>query len=161
MSSDDVSHETSAADAGADDQSKVNLSRRYFLIGATSAVAAVGVVGVAVPFVSYWKPSAKARALGAPVKIDFSKLAPGEMLSPIVAWRGCALKSAFTWASVHILAARRSLSKQAISTKTMKVAFSAPVMAQNSIWLDVSAAAIPRRTTCLCRPTDSNPTRWS
>ena len=45
-------------------------------------------VGAAIPFVSYWNPSAKARAMGAPVKIDFSKLAPGEMMSPIVAWRG-------------------------------------------------------------------------
>lgn len=87
MSSDEVSPETSAADAGADEQS-VNSRRRYFLIGATSAVAAVGVVGAAVPFLSYWSPSAKARAAGAPVKIDFSKLKPGEMLSPITAWRG-------------------------------------------------------------------------
>ncbi len=86
--SDDVSHETSAADAGADEQSTVNTRRRYFLIGATSAVAGVGIVGAAIPFLSYWSPSAKARALGAPVKIDFSKLAPGEMLSPIQAWRG-------------------------------------------------------------------------
>lgn len=88
MSSDDVSHENPAFQAGSDDQNKVNTGRRYFLIGATSAVAAVGVVGAAVPFLSYWSPSAKARAMGAPVKIDFSKLAPGEMLSPIQAWRG-------------------------------------------------------------------------
>ena len=89
MSSDVESHET---DAGSDDQNsakpEVNSGRRYFLIGATSAVAGVGVVGAAIPFVSYWNPSAKARAMGAPVKIDFSKLAPGEMMSPIVAWRG-------------------------------------------------------------------------
>jgi ubiquinol-cytochrome c reductase iron-sulfur subunit len=63
-------------------------SRRYFLIQATSAVGAVGAVGAAWPFVMYWTPSAKARALGAPVRVDVSKLAPGEMLSPIVAWRG-------------------------------------------------------------------------
>lgn len=87
MSSDD-SHETSANEAGADAQRNVNTSRRYFLIGATSAVAGLGVVGAAVPFVKYWNPSAKARAAGAPVKIDFSKLMPGEMLSPIQAWRG-------------------------------------------------------------------------
>ena len=62
--------------------------RRYFLIQATSAVGAVGAVGAAWPFVMYWTPSAKARALGAPVRVDVSKLAPGEMLSPIVAWRG-------------------------------------------------------------------------
>jgi ubiquinol-cytochrome c reductase iron-sulfur subunit len=65
-----------------------NTSRRYFLIQATSAVAAVGAVGAAWPFVKYWTPSAKAKAAGAAVKIDVSKLAPGEMLSPIVAWRG-------------------------------------------------------------------------
>ena len=63
-------------------------SRRYFLIQATSVVAAAGAVGAAWPFVSYWSPSEKAKALGAPVKIDISKLGPGEMLSPIVAWRG-------------------------------------------------------------------------
>ena len=88
LSSDDASHETAATDAAGEDQNKINKSRRYFLIGATSAVAGVGVVGAAIPFLSYWSPSAKARAMGAPVKIDFSKLAPGEMLSPIQAWRG-------------------------------------------------------------------------
>ena len=82
-----------AIDSAKDDNSDatsggVNTGRRYFLIQATSAVAAVGAVGAAWPFVKYWTPSAKARAAGAPVKIDFSKLVPGEMLSPIVAWRG-------------------------------------------------------------------------
>jgi ubiquinol-cytochrome c reductase iron-sulfur subunit len=66
----------------------VNESRRRFLIGATSAVGAVGVVGAAVPFVKSWTPSARARALGAPIKVDISKLKPGEMLGPIPAWRG-------------------------------------------------------------------------
>jgi len=88
LSSDDASHENSVTAAGDDDQNKINTSRRYFLIGATAAVGSVGAVGVAVPFLSYWSPSAKARAMGAPVKIDFSKLSPGEMLSPIQAWRG-------------------------------------------------------------------------
>ena len=88
MSSDDANPEAPAADAGGEDEKNINKSRRYFLIGATSAVAAVGVVGAAVPFLSYWSPSAKARAAGAPVTIDFSKLTPGEMLSPIRAWRG-------------------------------------------------------------------------
>jgi ubiquinol-cytochrome c reductase iron-sulfur subunit len=65
----------------------VNTQRRNFLIGATSAVGAVGVAGVAVPFLGSWNPSAKARAAGAPIKIDISKLGPGEMLGPIPAWR--------------------------------------------------------------------------
>ena len=67
---------------------QVNSQRRYFLIGATSAVAAVGVVGAAIPFLGSWAPSAKARAAGAPIEVDFSKLKPGEMLGPIPAWRG-------------------------------------------------------------------------
>ncbi len=66
----------------------VNKQRRYFLIGATSVVGGIGIVGAAVPFVASWVPSAKARALGAPVKIDISKLRPGELLGPMPAWRG-------------------------------------------------------------------------
>jgi ubiquinol-cytochrome c reductase iron-sulfur subunit len=66
----------------------INKQRRYFLIGATATVGAVGIVGAAVPFVASWQPSAKARALGAPVTVDISKLHPGEMLGPTPAWRG-------------------------------------------------------------------------
>jgi ubiquinol-cytochrome c reductase iron-sulfur subunit len=70
------------------DKSSINKQRRYFLIGATSVVGAIGIVGAAVPFVASWKPSAKARALGAPTTIDISKLQTGEMLGPTPAWRG-------------------------------------------------------------------------
>lgn len=76
--------EGAAIDAGA----PVNSSRRYFLIGSTCAVGAVGVGGAAVPFVASWMPSAKAKAAGAPIRIDISKLQPGEMYGPIPAWRG-------------------------------------------------------------------------
>jgi ubiquinol-cytochrome c reductase iron-sulfur subunit len=44
-------------------------------------------VGVAVPFVGSWNPSAKALAAGAPIKIDISKMVEGEILGPIPAWR--------------------------------------------------------------------------
>jgi ubiquinol-cytochrome c reductase iron-sulfur subunit len=64
----------------------VNSARRKFLTAATSAVGVAGVVGVAVPFVGSWNPSAKAKAAGAPVKFDFSKLEPGQMT--IAEWRG-------------------------------------------------------------------------
>ncbi len=62
-------------------------TRRYLLIG-TAAVSTVGVVATAVPFVKAWNPSAKARALGAPIKVNISKLQPGETLGPMPAWRG-------------------------------------------------------------------------
>ena len=65
-----------------------NTGRRRFLVGSTSVVGAAGVAGAAVPFVGSWNPSAKARAAGAPVRIDISRLGDGEMLGPIPAWRG-------------------------------------------------------------------------
>ena len=64
----------------------VNSGRRRFLTAATSAVGVAGVVGVAVPFVGSWNPSAKAKAAGAPVKADISKIEPGQMI--VVEWRG-------------------------------------------------------------------------
>jgi ubiquinol-cytochrome c reductase iron-sulfur subunit len=64
----------------------VNDGRRRFLTAATSAVGIAGVVGIATPFVGSWNPSAKAKAAGAPVKQDISKLEPGQMIN--VEWRG-------------------------------------------------------------------------
>lgn len=64
----------------------VDQGRRRLLIGATSVVGAVGAVGVAVPFVASWNPSAKARAAGAPATADLSKLEPGQQMT--VEWRG-------------------------------------------------------------------------
>lgn len=64
----------------------VNTGRRRFLTAATSVVGAAGAVGVAVPFLGSWNPSAKAKAAGAPVKIDISKLQPGSMV--VEEWRG-------------------------------------------------------------------------
>ena len=43
----------------------VNNGRRRFLTAATSVVGGVGVVGVAVPYIASWNPSAKAKAAGA------------------------------------------------------------------------------------------------
>ena len=66
----------------------INTGRRYFLIASTTAIGGVGAIGAAVPFVKAWTPSAKAKALGAPIRIDIGKLRPGELLGPIPAWRG-------------------------------------------------------------------------
>ncbi|RDB44477.1 ubiquinol-cytochrome c reductase iron-sulfur subunit [Halomonas sp. DQ26W] len=64
----------------------VNKGRRRLLLGATTVVGAVGAVGVAVPFVASWQPSARARAAGAPVTADVSKLETGQRMT--VEWRG-------------------------------------------------------------------------
>jgi ubiquinol-cytochrome c reductase iron-sulfur subunit len=65
----------------------VDTGRRNFLIGANIVVGSVGVVGALVPFVGSWNPSARARAAGAPIKVDVGKLEVGQMLGPIPAWR--------------------------------------------------------------------------
>lgn len=65
---------------------EANVPRRRFLIAATSFAAGAGVVGAAIPFINSWNPSAKARAVGAPVKVDTSKIEPGAMIT--VAWQG-------------------------------------------------------------------------
>lgn len=64
----------------------VNKTRRRVLIGLTTGVGAVGAVGVAVPFVGSWNPSAKAKAAGASVKVNISKIEPGQMITE--EWRG-------------------------------------------------------------------------
>lgn len=67
----------------------VDKSRRHFLTVATTVTGAVGAGFAAVPFLSSWKPSARAQALGAPVEVDISKLQPGEMIR--ATWRGQAV----------------------------------------------------------------------
>jgi ubiquinol-cytochrome c reductase iron-sulfur subunit len=67
----------------ADDE--VDLSRRKFLTGATIATGAVGAAFVAVPFIESWSPTERARAQGAPVEMDISKIDPGQMAVPV--WR--------------------------------------------------------------------------
>ncbi|WP_321324620.1 ubiquinol-cytochrome c reductase iron-sulfur subunit [Thiomicrorhabdus sp.] len=66
--------------------SSVNLQRRKILTGATGVVGATGATFLAVPFVSSWQPSEKAKAAGAPVNADVSQLLPGQMMT--IAWRG-------------------------------------------------------------------------
>src|SRR3990167_9924214 len=64
----------------------VNAGRRRFLVAATSVLGAAGAVGAAVPFVGSWFPSAKAKAAGAPVKVNVSKIEPGQQM--VAEWRG-------------------------------------------------------------------------
>lgn len=64
----------------------VDKSKRRFLTAATSVVGGVGAVFVAVPFLSTWNPSAKAKSAGAPVEADIGQLELGQQI--IVKWRG-------------------------------------------------------------------------
>lgn len=64
----------------------VDTRRRRFLTGTTAVIGGIGAAFTAVPFLSSFQPSAKAKAIGAPVEVDISKLEPGQRL--IQKWRG-------------------------------------------------------------------------
>jgi ubiquinol-cytochrome c reductase iron-sulfur subunit len=64
---------------------KVDKTRRNLVV-ATSVVGGAATVGAAVPFVASMWPSERAKAAGAPVEVDISSVAPGEL--KVVEWRG-------------------------------------------------------------------------
>ncbi len=63
-----------------------DLSKRRFLLAATTVAGGAAVAGASVPFVASMLPSERAKAGGAPVDADFAKLGPGEQIT--VEWRG-------------------------------------------------------------------------
>ena len=67
------------------DTNKIDTSKRTWLI-ASGCAGAVGGVATAIPFVSTFQPSERAKAAGAAVEVDISGIKPGEKLT--VEWRG-------------------------------------------------------------------------
>lgn len=65
---------------------EIDQGRRRMLLAATAAMGGIGAVYVATPFVLSMDPSEKAKAAGAPVDVDISKLQPGQLMT--VEWRG-------------------------------------------------------------------------
>lgn len=66
--------------------SDIDTGKRRFLTAAASVVGGAGAAVVAIPFVASMAPSARAEAAGAPVRVDISRLEPGQLLT--VEWRG-------------------------------------------------------------------------
>lgn len=60
--------------------------RRKFLVAATSVAGGIAGAAIATPFLLSMMPSERAKAAGAPVEVDISKLEPGMLL--MVEWRG-------------------------------------------------------------------------
>ena len=75
----------SGALAGAPHDQQIDSSKRTWII-ASSCAGVVGVGATAVPFVSSFQPSERARAAGAAVEADIGGLKPGEKM--VVEWRG-------------------------------------------------------------------------
>jgi ubiquinol-cytochrome c reductase iron-sulfur subunit len=67
------------------EQEKVDKTRRNLVV-ATSVVGGAASVGAAAPFVASMWPSERARAAGAPVEVDISRIPPGELA--VIEWRG-------------------------------------------------------------------------
>ena len=66
-------------------EQKIDGGKRTWII-ASGCAGAIGTGFVAVPFVSSFQPSERARAAGAAVEVDISGIKPGEKLT--VEWRG-------------------------------------------------------------------------
>jgi ubiquinol-cytochrome c reductase iron-sulfur subunit len=66
--------------------SQVDQEKRDFLITATACTGAIGAAVAAVPFLGSMLPSERAKAAGAPVEVDISKIKPGSMET--FEWRG-------------------------------------------------------------------------
>ena len=65
---------------------ELDQGKRRFLLTATGVATGVAAGAAAVPFVASMMPSERAKAAGAPVEVDVSKLEPGQRM--IVEWRG-------------------------------------------------------------------------
>lgn len=68
------------------DNKEINQGRRRFLSLATAGAGGVAALGVATPLVASWFPSEKAKAAGASVEVDVSKIEAGQLLT--AEWRG-------------------------------------------------------------------------
>ena len=67
------------------EQDKMDQTRRNLVI-ATSVAGGAASIGAALPFAASMIPSERARAAGAPVEVDLSRIAPGELA--VIEWRG-------------------------------------------------------------------------
>ncbi len=64
----------------------IDMERRQFLTGTATVLGGVGASVAAIPFVSTFQPSARAKAIGAPVEANIDQLEPGQRVT--YKWRG-------------------------------------------------------------------------
>lgn len=68
------------------DSENLGLSRRRFLTTAATVVGGAGAIATTWPFISTMTPSARAKAIGAPIEVDIGDMKPGELR--IEKWQG-------------------------------------------------------------------------
>ncbi|WP_461547259.1 ubiquinol-cytochrome c reductase iron-sulfur subunit [Sphaerotilus sulfidivorans] len=106
---------------------QVDQAKRTWLI-ASGCAGAVGGLATAVPFVSTFTPSERAKAAGASVEVDISALKPGEKLT--VEWRGKPV-----WVvrrTPEQLEALKALSAEMADPESMRTAYPTPEYARNT-----------------------------
>ena len=107
-------------------EASVDNGRRTW-IASTAALGGVGAVAVAVPFVSTFQPSERAKAAGAAVEVDVSAIKPGEKL--VVEWRGKPV-----WVmrrTPEQLAALEKLDAEMADPESKRTAYPTPEYARN------------------------------
>ncbi|MEH0167776.1 ubiquinol-cytochrome c reductase iron-sulfur subunit [Paucibacter sp. JuS9] len=105
---------------------QVDQGKRTWLI-ATGCAGAVGGVATAVPFVSTFTPSERAKAAGAAVEVDISDIKPGEKKT--VEWRGKPV-----WIvrrTPEQLAGLKGIDGQLADPKSERTAYPTPEYAKN------------------------------
>jgi len=107
--------------------SSVDSSRRT-AIGLAAACGGVGGVATVIPFVSTFAPSEKAKAAGAPVEVDVSAMAPGELKR--VEWRGKPV-----WVlrrTPEMLATLKATEEKVADPASIRTAYPTPDYAKNA-----------------------------
>lgn len=132
-------------------ESPIDSSKRTWLI-ASGCAGAVGGVATAVPFVSSFQPSEKAKAAGAAVEVDISELKPGEKMT--AEWRGKPV-----WIlrrTKEQLDALPSLDSQMADPNSERTAYPTPEYAKNE-WRSIKPEVLVVVGICThlgCSPTD-------
>ena len=129
----------------------VDASKRTWLI-ASSCAGVVGGAFTAVPFVSSFQPSERAKAAGAPVEVDISALRPGEKMT--VEWRGKPV-----WIvrrTPEMLAGLKKTDPQVADPESHRKAYPTPEYAMNE-WRSIKPEFFVAVGICShlgCSPTD-------
>lgn len=100
---------------------------RRAAIALAAAAGGAGLVAAAVPFVSSFTPSERAKAAGAPVEVDLAGIAAGEMRT--VEWRGRPV-----WLlnrTPQMLQSIRKVDGEVADPKSLRTAYPTPTYAQN------------------------------
>jgi ubiquinol-cytochrome c reductase iron-sulfur subunit len=158
-----------SAPAGASDGdvSALDKERRNAII-LTAAVGGAGALAVAVPFVSSFAPSERAKAAGAPVEFDLGGIAAGEMKT--VEWRGLPV-----WVlrrTPEMLESIKRVDNEVADPKSLRTQYPTPEYARNeyrsrkpeyliAVGICTHLGCLPAARSARTRTRSSAPTRVS